>query len=90
MEHRFATRINELSQSDIRSVTQRINAKGGINLGQGLCPLPTNERVRYAAMKAIADGYNIYSPMTGLPETQSYMALPISERLWVLVRSIHR
>jgi aminotransferase len=74
MTLRFAQRVEELKQSDIRAVTKRINEIGGINLGQGLCPLPTDERVRNALIKAVADGYNIYSPMEGLPECRQAVA----------------
>lgn len=77
MNYRFAKRASLLAQSDIRGVTKTINEIGGINLGQGLCPLPTDPRVRYAAMKAITEGYNIYSPMEGLLEARE----SVSEKL---------
>ena len=77
MEYDFSARSSHLKQSDIRAVTKRIEAIGGINLGQGLCPLPTDQRVREFASRAIQDGYNIYSPMQGLPEARK----AISEKL---------
>ena len=77
MNYTFSKRASVLAQSDIRAVTKKINEIGGINLGQGLCPLPTDERVRYAATKALVDGYNIYSPMQGLLEARE----AVSEKL---------
>ena len=77
MQYDFSTRSSHLKQSDIRAVTKRIEAIGGINLGQGLCPLPTDQRVRDFASKAIEDGFNIYSPMQGLIEARA----AISEKL---------
>lgn len=74
MNYPFSKRAGMLAQSDIRGVTKKINEIGGINLGQGLCPLPTDPRVRYAAIQAITEGYNIYSPMEGLLEARESVA----------------
>ena len=74
MSVRFASRTAQLQQSDIRAVTARINTIGGVNLGQGLCPLPTDHRVREAAIRAIQEGKNIYSPMEGLSECRKAVA----------------
>lgn len=52
----------------LREVTLRINAVGGINLGQGICQMPAPPVVLEAAQQAIRDGKNLYSPAVGIPE----------------------
>ena len=41
MEHKRSERLADLAQSDIRRMTRECDAVGGINLGQGICQLPT-------------------------------------------------
>jgi aminotransferase len=62
----IAKRAEPLEQSDIRSVTQRVEAAGGINLGQGICDLPTPQPIRARAQQAIADDHSIYSHYAGI------------------------
>lgn len=62
----FADRAKFLEQSDIRAVTQRVNAVGGINLGQGVCDLPTPQPIKNRARQAIADDHSIYSHYAGI------------------------
>ena len=38
---RIARRLQNLAQSDIRRMTRECERVGGINLGQGICDLPT-------------------------------------------------
>lgn len=75
----------ELSQSYIRSVTARINEVDGVNLGQGICDLPTPQPIRKAAQEAIEKGRSIYSYYGGieplrefiLEKAQTFNELPI-------------
>ncbi len=62
----IAQRAEPLEQSDIRSVTQRVEAAGGINLGQGICDLPTPQPIRTRAKQAIEDDHSIYSHYAGI------------------------
>lgn len=62
----LADRAKPLEQSDIRAVTQRVNAVGGINLGQGICDLPTPQPIKARAQQAIADDHSIYSHYAGI------------------------
>ena len=62
----IATRAEPLEQSDIRSVTQRVEAAGGINLGQGICDLPTPQPIRTRAKQAIDADHSIYSHYAGI------------------------
>jgi aminotransferase len=62
----IAERAQPLEQSDIRSVTQRVERAGGINLGQGICDLPTPQPIKARAQQAIADDHSIYSHYAGI------------------------
>ena len=62
----IAERARPLEQSDIRSVTQRVERVGGINLGQGICDLPTPQPIKARAQQAIADDHSIYSHYAGI------------------------
>ncbi len=67
----LSNRTHNLAQSKIRSVTQMINAVGGINLGQGICDLPTPVPIKEGAQKAIEDNLSIYSSYAGIQRLQS-------------------
>lgn len=89
----FAERARPLEQSDIRSVTQRVEASGGINLGQGICDLPTPQPIRARAQQAIADDHSVYSHYAGIQplreaiveKMQAYNDLPASSPKEVVV-----
>ena len=66
MSPSISKRLHELAQSDIRAMTRRCMEVGGINLGQGICDLPTPPLVRDAAIQAILDRKSIYSPCEGI------------------------
>ncbi len=66
MSTSISKRLHELAQSDIRAMTRRCMEVGGINLGQGICDLPTPPLVRDAAIQAILDRKSIYSPCEGI------------------------
>lgn len=90
-----ARRTNLLEQSDIRSVTRAVEAVGGINLGQGVCDLPTPESVREDARSAIADDRATYTSHRGLEElrasilekARTFNDLPCSDASEVVVTS---
>jgi aminotransferase len=64
----LASRTQNLVQSDIRAVTHLINRAGGINLGQGICDLPTPEAIKAGAHAAIDEDHSIYTSYAGIPE----------------------
>jgi aminotransferase len=66
MQNRVSSRVLNLGQSHIRAVTQRIEAVGGVNLGQGLCPLPPHPVVIGAAQRAMDEGHNFYTRADGI------------------------
>ena len=80
----LAERTHDLAQSDIRAITRLVNAVDGINLGQGICDLPTPEPIKKAARQAIADDRSVYSHYAGirplrtaiLEKARSYNGLP--------------
>jgi aminotransferase len=53
-------------QSEIRSMTVECDAVGGVNMAQGVCDTPLPEVVEEAAIKAIRDGFNIYTRLDGV------------------------
>lgn len=64
----LAERTQSLVQSDIRAVTAMVNRVQGINLGQGICDLPTPAPIKAAAEAAIEANKSIYTPYSGIPE----------------------
>lgn len=65
-ERPLARRTEALRQSDIRALTTLINTYGGINLGQGICDLPTPAPIRAGAEAAIEAGQSTYSHYAGI------------------------
>lgn len=80
----LARRTAGLVQSDIRAITQMVNAVDGINLGQGICDLPTPDPIRAGAQRAIEENRAIYSHFAGiealrssiLKKVQTYNCIP--------------
>lgn len=62
----LSTRLQHLRQSDIRAVTKLVNEVGGINLGQGICDLPTPAPIKRGAQLAIENDQSIYSNYAGI------------------------
>lgn len=62
----LAARTDALRQSDIRAVTAAVNRVNGINLGQGICDLPTPAPIKEGAMDAIEDDRSIYTAYNGV------------------------
>ncbi len=69
----FAERTRRLRQSDIRAVSQMVDAVGGINLGQGICDLPTPPVIRAAACAAIEDNQSTYSSYAGISALRTFI-----------------
>jgi len=65
---RIAKRLQDLAQSDIRRMTRECERVGGINLGQGICDLPTPPLVRDGAIAAIRENRSTYSFAEGTRE----------------------
>lgn len=86
-------KTNELKQSDIRAVTALINKHKGINLGQGICDLPTPDAVKKGAIKAIEENKSIYSPYSGVAQLkevvlnkyQTFNKIPIESEQEVMI-----
>jgi len=62
----ISDRLNGLVQSDIRRMSRECDAVGGINLGQGICDLPTIPELIEGACDAIAGSKATYSKMEGI------------------------
>ncbi|MEU8824625.1 aminotransferase class I/II-fold pyridoxal phosphate-dependent enzyme [Streptomyces sp. NPDC048636] len=56
-----ARRLRGLAQSDIRRMSRESDRAGAINLGQGICDLPTPPEVAEAAKAAIDAARSVYS-----------------------------
>src|SRR3954462_10019435 len=74
---RIARRLQDLAQSDIRRMTRECERGGGLNLGQGICDLPTPPLVRDGAIRAIRENRSTYSFAEGTLELRN----AISEKL---------
>jgi aminotransferase len=70
----LASRTDDLRQSDIRAVTFHVNRVNGINLGQGICDLPTPEPIRAGAIRAIKDNRSIYTSYAGIGKLRAAIA----------------
>jgi aminotransferase len=63
---KVSDKTQHLKQSGIRAASTRCTEMGGINLGQGVCDIPTPEIIKQAAYQAIANDQNIYGPYEGV------------------------
>ncbi len=71
---RIGSRLAKLAISDIRAMTIACQAKGGINLGQGVCDLPTPEPVAQGAIRAIEGHIATYAHPMGIAELRQAVA----------------
>ena len=71
---RVARRLQGLVQSEIRRMTRECERVGGINLGQGICDLPTPDLVRDGAIAAIRAQQSTYSFAEGARELREAIA----------------
>lgn len=72
---RVSRRVKNLVQSDIRRMSRECDAIGGINLGQGICDLPTPPAVATAAKKAIDERKSTYSRYEGVDVLRKAIAM---------------
>lgn len=63
---RLGHRLESLVISDIRSMSRACDAVSGINLGQGICDLPTPPPVAHGAKAAIDENRVIYTAPNGI------------------------
>ena len=75
----LASRVAALRQSEIRSMTRRAVERGGVNLSQGLCDLPTPPEVKNAACRAISEDFNTYAPHNGTRTLRQLIAAKLKE-----------
>jgi len=71
---RFAQRMRSLAQSDIRRMTLECERVGGINLGQGVCDLPTIPELKTALDEAVEANRATYSRYDGIEALRSAVA----------------
>ena len=69
-----ARRIEGIAQSDIRLMSRRCMAVGGVNLGQGICDQPTPDVVKAAAQAAIDADHSIYTKYEGIDALRAAIA----------------
>ncbi len=82
---RIGTRLANAAVSDIRAMTRACDAVGGINLGQGVCDLPTPAPVAAAAHEAITAGRAIYAPPEGIPTLREAIATRVQRDYGLVV-----
>src|SRR6185312_11010588 len=63
---KLGKRLASLVISDIRSMSRACDAVDGINLGQGICDLPTPAPVAEAARQAITQNRVVYTTAEGI------------------------
>ncbi|MBT7166949.1 MAG: aminotransferase class I/II-fold pyridoxal phosphate-dependent enzyme, partial [Victivallales bacterium] len=66
--------LADMRQSYIRRMTRECERVGGINLGQGVCDLPTPPEILTATSAAIQADRSIYSSFEGLAELRLQIA----------------
>src|SRR5262245_29414696 len=77
---RLASRMRALAQSDIRRMTLECDRMGGVNLGQGVCDLPTLPLLKEGAAEAIAAHKSTYSRYDGIAELRQHIARRLREK----------
>ncbi len=75
MTDKRSQRLGGLTQSYIRKMTVECNRVGGINLGQGICDLPTPPQILDATSEAILADKSIYSPFAGIDVLREQIAV---------------
>ncbi|UQA61603.1 pyridoxal phosphate-dependent aminotransferase [Polyangium aurulentum] len=77
---RIGQRLGSLVISDIRAMSRACEAVGGINLGQGVCDLPTPPPVAAAANAAIDKSIAIYTAPEGIKPLREAIAADLGRR----------
>ena len=70
-------RLGSLVISDIRAMSRASDAVGGINLGQGICDLPTPPPVAQGAIQAIEANKVVYTLPEGIAPVRAAVAAKI-------------
>jgi aminotransferase len=73
----ISARLKGLVQSDIRRMSRECERVGGINLGQGICDLPTIPELVEGATEAIAGSKATYSKFEGIDPLREKIARKI-------------
>ncbi|WP_353064367.1 pyridoxal phosphate-dependent aminotransferase [Tunturibacter psychrotolerans] len=74
-----------LVQSEIRAMSVACDAMGGVNLAQGVCDTEVPEVVSEGAIRAIRDGFNIYTRLDGIPRLRKAIAGKVERTLGIVV-----
>jgi len=69
-----SARTAELTQSEIRAMTRACAAVGGVNMGQGICDVPTPAFVKQAAKDAIDADHATYTRFDGIQPLREALA----------------
>jgi aminotransferase len=72
--NQISDRLRGLVQSDIRRMSRECERVGGINLGQGICDLPTIPELVEGATEAIASSKATYSKFEGIDPLREKIA----------------
>ncbi|MEO8215989.1 MAG: pyridoxal phosphate-dependent aminotransferase [Acidobacteriota bacterium] len=75
----ISDRVRDFVQSDIRRMSRECERVGGINLGQGICDLPTIPEIQQGAIAAIEDSRATYSKMEGIDLLRQKIARKIQD-----------
>ena len=75
--NQISDRLHGLVQSDIRRMSRECERVGGINLGQGICDLPTIPELVEGACDAIASSKATYSKFEGIDPLRERIARKI-------------
>ena len=89
----LALRTKDLTQNDIRAITIMLKEVGGINLGQGICDMPTPDPIKHGAHQAIDENHSTYSNYAGikrlrtalLHKAQTFNKIPITSEDEIVV-----
>lgn len=76
---RLSARARGLVQSDIRAMTRACEKIGGVNLGQGVCDLPTHPAIKKATIDAIEESRAAYSLYEGIAPLRAAIAKKLRE-----------
>jgi aminotransferase len=77
---RLAERMRALAQSDIRRMTLECERRGGVNLGQGICDLPTIPELAEGLAAAVQAGHATYSRYDGIGALREHVARRLDQK----------
>jgi aminotransferase len=77
---KLGARMGSLVVSDIRAMSRACEAVGGINLGQGICDLPTPPPVARGAIEAIESNRVVYTAPEGIAPLRQAVAAKVRAR----------